>query len=309
MTSNEFCLIDKIAGFDGVFTETQVGNCQSATLLAVVFEVTLCIQICVVTDNFDAVFVCTDGTVAAQAVEFATGCSVRSNVDQFVNGQRSVSHVVVDTNCEVVCRFFCIQIAVYGKNHGRSEFLAAQTVTAANDNVSFASEFCKCSNNVQVKGFAQASGFFRSIQNGNLFHCFGQCCNKVCCRERTVKVYFQHAHFFSASGEVIHCFFNCISAATHQNDNLVGIFCSDVIEQVVVSTCQFANFLHVLFNDFGRCKVVLVCCFSVLEVDICILSRTLKLRMFRVQSASAEFFHILHIQQFCHVFVGNFVNF
>ena len=308
VAGNKFRLVDEVTGFDGVLAETQVRNGKSAGLFAVVFEVALCIQISVVADNFDAVLVCANRTVAAQSVKFATCCACGGNVDDFRNRQRSGGYVVGNADGEVVF-LFSVKIAVDCQNHGRSKFLASQAVTSAQNGVNFSACFGKSGNNVKVQGFAKTSGFLCSVKHCNFRNCFGKSIHEVLCGERTVEVYFQYAHFFPSCVEVVNGFFNGFCAATHDNDNLVGVFCSDVVKQMVVSACKFAHFFHVLFNDCGCCKVVLVCRFSVLEVDVCVLSSTLKVGMFGVQGTCTEFVHVLHVKQFCHVFVGNFVNF
>ena len=307
VASDEFRLVDEVAGLNRVLAEAQVADCQTAALLAVVLEVALCVQVGVVADDFDAVFVCADGTVAAQSVELATCGACGCNVDHFVNGKAGACHVVVDTYGEVV--FLCaVQVLVDCKNHAGRKFLAAKAVTTADNNVHVTSFFGKCGNNVQVQGFAERSGFLCAVKHCNLFDGCGDSVHKVLCREGTIEVYFQHADLFAAFGKVIDGFFNRVCAAAHKDDDFVCVGCAYVVKQMVVTSRQFADLFHVFFNNGRGCKVVLVCCFTVLEVDVRVLSSTLKLRMFGVECACAEFVYVLHVKQFCHVFVTDFVD-
>ena len=87
MTSNEVCLIDKVGGLDRSFTETKMGNGDTAGLLRVIGEVALCVHIGVVADDLDGVFVCTDGTVSAETPELTAVCACRCGVRNFGNGK------------------------------------------------------------------------------------------------------------------------------------------------------------------------------------------------------------------------------
>jgi dTDP-6-deoxy-L-talose 4-dehydrogenase (NAD+) len=66
VASNEVSLVDVVGGLDGLVTETQVRNSNTAGLLGVVLEVSLYVLAGVVTDDLDGVFVCTDGAITAQ---------------------------------------------------------------------------------------------------------------------------------------------------------------------------------------------------------------------------------------------------
>src|SRR5699024_1394655 len=113
----------------------------------------------------------------------------------FFNGKRSVGNVVVDTYCEVVLQAV-VKVLVNGKDHGRSEFLADQTVTTAN-NVKCNLLFSKSGNNVKVKRFTQRACFLCSATTSNLLYCLGKCSNKLVCNERTVQSYFKYADLFA----------------------------------------------------------------------------------------------------------------
>ena len=70
MACNKVCFLDQICGFDRLFTETKVRHCHTAGLLGVIIEVSLCIHICVVTDDLDGVLVCSYCTVSSKSPEF-----------------------------------------------------------------------------------------------------------------------------------------------------------------------------------------------------------------------------------------------
>lgn len=113
MTSNEVCVLCyQIAGADGLVAETQVRTCDTAGFLCVIFKISLCVFICVVTDDFDGVFVCANRTVGAKTPEFAGYGACVSQIGLCANLDGAVGNIINDTNGEVVflCSPSCCQI-------------------------------------------------------------------------------------------------------------------------------------------------------------------------------------------------------
>ena len=84
MASNKVCLCDVVGRLDGLITESQVRDRDTAGLLRVILEVCLNEFICVVTDDLDRVLVCTDCAVTAKTPELAgdraCGCCISNNL-------------------------------------------------------------------------------------------------------------------------------------------------------------------------------------------------------------------------------------
>ena len=107
MTSNEVCVLCyQIAGADGLVAETQVRTCDTAGFLCVIFKISLCVFICVVTDDFDGVFVCANRTVGAKTPEFAGYGACVSQIGLCANLDGAVGNIINDTNesLEKLCK-------------------------------------------------------------------------------------------------------------------------------------------------------------------------------------------------------------
>ena len=107
--------------------------------------------------------------------------------------------------------------------------------------------------------------------------------------------------------------FDSLRAAAHNDDDVFGIGCADVVEEVVTSAGEGGNLVHHLLNDRGRSVVVRVGGLSVLEVGIAVLCRTFLNRVVGVKSARSEILYIFKVYEFLHILVvdrlyfGNFV--
>ena len=78
---------------------------------------------------------------------------------------------------------------------------------------------------------------------------------------------------------------------------------------MVLSACDFSDFVHVFLNDFGNSFIVFVDCFTSLEVNVSVLCTYFADRSFRSHRSLSEFFDIFGFYEFCDIFVGNFFDF
>jgi hypothetical protein len=83
VAGNEVCLVDKVGGLNRLLSEAEVRHGNTAGLLGVIVEVSLCIHIGVITDDLDGVLVRADGTVCAKTPELAVDGSFRSCDERF----------------------------------------------------------------------------------------------------------------------------------------------------------------------------------------------------------------------------------
>ena len=164
VASDEICLVNKVGGFDRGMTESQVRNRNTARLLGVVGEVCLCIHVSMVTNNFDGVLVCTDGTVRAKTPEFTVGGTFRRGVRVFFYREGEVGDIVHDAEGEFL---FCtgLGILVNSNDVCRDGVLGTKSVTAGvnRDVVEFG--IPKCSNDIQIERFAKGARLFGSVEN------------------------------------------------------------------------------------------------------------------------------------------------
>ena len=102
VASYEVSVVDEPWHIEVAVTESEVGNCDTARLLGVVSEVSLCVLICVITDDLDGVLVSTNCTIRTETPELAGYYSLWSNVDWIADWDGSECDIIVDTDCEVV---------------------------------------------------------------------------------------------------------------------------------------------------------------------------------------------------------------
>ena len=298
---HKVCFEYQIAGADRHITETQVRFCDTAGFFGVIFKVCLCVFICMVTDDLDGVFVCTNSTVGAQTPEFACDCACVCYFGFCANFDGCHGNVVNDTNGEVVF-LFAFHVVKDSNNLCGCYVFGGQTVSACQYQRSSAC-FCQCGTYILIQRFAQCAGFFCSVQNGNDFCCFRQCAQEMFQGERTVQVNLQETNLFAFCCQVFYNFLCSACDGAHSDQNVFCVGCAEVVEQLIVSACDFVDFVHVVFHDFRQTCIERCLCFSVLEEYVRVLYGRTLYGMFRVQRVFAEFAQCVFIQQFCDVFV------
>ena len=117
--------------------------------------------------------------------------------------------------------------------------------------------------------------------------------------ERTIEVNNKYANFFAFCIKFFNNGTNSVCTAAHNDDYVFCIFCTIVVEQMIFATCHFGDFAHVFFYDFRERIVVIIYCFTSLEVDVRILSSTTDNRVVRVQTTLAERGNCIFVEEFC----------
>lgn len=145
---------------DWLVTEAEMRYGKTAGLLRVVCEISLSLFISIVAYNLDRVFIGADGTVRTDAPELAGYSSGRNGLRVFGVGERQVGNVVFYADSKAVERLLCIKVAEDGENICRCGVLGTETVTTADNGNILKSGAADCGNNIEVKRFAQGTGFF-----------------------------------------------------------------------------------------------------------------------------------------------------
>ena len=293
-------LVDEIRALDRRLAEAQVGYREAAGLLGVVGEVALRVHIGVVADDLDAVLVRADRSVGTEAEELARDRTLGRRVDKLAERERSAGHIVVDADREVILRLFGIEIVVNGLNHRRREFLAAEAVSAA-DNRNILAGLSESGHDVLIQRFAEGAGLLRAVEHRNALACRGQRFDKLLARPRTIQTNLDKAELIALAVQVVDRFLHDVRAAAHADEHVLRIRSADVIEQMIASSCDLADFVHVMLNDFRDRVIVLVRRFTRLEVDIRVLRGTADMRMVRVHRAGTEPGDRVPIEQLVHV--------
>ncbi len=306
---NKVCCLNQICRTDRLVTKTQVALCDTAGLFGVIAEVSLRVHICVVTDNLDGVLVRANRTVCAQTPEFAADCAVIAcNVYFLANRKGCICYVVHDTDRKVVFRLIQRQVRIYRKELRGCNVFGTKAIAAANNNRSLICLKHSCAD-VHVQRFALCAGLFCSVQNSNLLHCLRQYLKQLCSNERTEQMNLYQANLFAFCCQEVNRFFDCFTRGTHCNDNSVSIGCAVVVEQLVISACDSADFLHVFFHNCGQSFIILVRCLTRLEIDVRILCGTSDNGMLGVQCVSLETVYRVHVDNLSQFFVIHYFDF
>ncbi len=100
MAGNEVGLVDVVRALDGLIAEAQVADGQAAALFGIIGEVALGIEIGVVADDLDGVFIGAHSAIGAEAPELAADGRLRRGIGGFGLQQREVGDIIGDANGE-----------------------------------------------------------------------------------------------------------------------------------------------------------------------------------------------------------------
>ena len=108
-----------------------MGTCNATSLLGVICEICLRIQICVVTDDLNCGLVGTDCTIGSKTIE-QTGCVVCINMD--INRSKGqICNIVFNTDCEFFLRCILLEFFKYSIDVAWVCILGGQTITATDE--------------------------------------------------------------------------------------------------------------------------------------------------------------------------------
>ena len=193
-----------------------------------------------------------------------------------------------------------IQIIIHCLDHGRSEFLAAEAISAA-DHFDIFACFSQRGHDIFIQRLAERTGFFGTVQNGNALAGCGECFDKFLGSERAIQTNFNESEFITFSIQIVDGFLNYICAAAHADDYVLSIFCSDIVKQMIAAAGDLADFVHIVLDGLRNRIVVRIRSFTCLEINIRVLSGTAEMGMIRVHSACTETCHCITVKQFVHI--------
>ena len=283
VTCNKVSLVDVVWWADRFVTKAEVRNCDTACFFRVILEVCLNVFVCVVTDNFCRVFVCTYSTVTADTPEFTFNCTFsRCDWSRFNFRKREVCNIINNSQSKAWFRIFFSKFCVNSKYWAWRCVFWTKTIAAAWKNNIVKTCFAESCCNIQEERFTQRARFLCAVENCNLFSCFRKFFKEFCRYPRSVEVNLDKSDFFALLCKVVDNFFCNITDWTHCNDYAVCIFCTVVVEKAVVCAQLFVDFFDVFFNDCRKCIICWVTCFAVLEEYVTVFVWTAHSRMFRI---------------------------
>ena len=265
-----------------------MGDGNTAGLLGVILEVSLSLHVSMVTDDLDGVLVSTDSTVSTKSPELASLGSLRSNVRIAGSLDGKVGNVIKDGKSEFLLGFITPEVFEYCQYVAGLYVLGTESVTSACDEAPI--EFCaaESSYDIEEKRFAESAGFLGSVKNSDLLHCLRKNVKEILGGPRSVKVNFHDTYLLALGCEPVNDFLCAFADGSHGYHYFSCIFCTVVIERLVVGSDLGIYFLHVLVYEVRSFSVYLVAGFSVLEECFRLLCRTHGMRMIRMKGIVLE---------------------
>ena len=305
--SHEISSINQIRCHNRGMTETQMGNGYAAGFFTIIGEVALRIHIRVVTDDFDSALVSANSTIAAQAPELAALGAGRSYINACYARQRGVGYVISDADGEVVFRLCACQIVENSYDIARQQILGAQAITAT-DNHRLAVACIEGSTYIKIQRFAKGARLFGAVQHSDTFYALRNCAHKMLDAERTVQMNYEHANLSAFSVKLLYNSADGFRSRAHDDDDILCILCAIIVEQVIFTTGQLADFAHVVLYDFRQSIIIGVNSLASLEVNIWVLCSAADNRIIRVQATFTEGINCVLIEQLFQISIIHNLN-
>ncbi|KAF5048362.1 hypothetical protein DSECCO2_450910 [anaerobic digester metagenome] len=307
VTSDEVGMVDQPRHLERALAEAQVTYCDTTTLLGVVGEISLCIEVGIVADDLDGVLVCTNGTVGAKTPEHAGHNILGGDVDGLVDGDGAIGDVIVDANGEVVESLAC-KVVIHSLGVAGGEVLAGQTEASADYLHVGSAHLAEGGNDILVEGLAEGTGFLGAVEYGDSLHRGGNCLYKVFCTERAIKAHLQNTGLSTLLVQVVTGPFKGIGTASHDNDNIGCIGIADIVKEVVGTAGKRGNLIHVLLHHLRKCFIIRVYGLTTLEVYVLVLGGDFQLRVLGAHGTLAEAADILFVYQRLEIFIGDLLD-
>ena len=217
--------------------------------------------------------------------------------------KRSVSHIVVDADGEVVLRCVLREVVVNRDELARGGVLGGQAVAAADDRNVVSAGLIEGGHDVEVYRLADRTGLLAAVQNGNLLNGSRDCRREMLDRERAVQVNLHHADLAALCVQVIDRFLDRLGSRAHDDDDFLCVRCAVVVEQLVVAAGQLVNFIHIVLDGVGHDGRLDVRALLALEVNVRVYVVAAVGRVLRVERLAAELLKCFLINEAAQIFV------
>ena len=301
MASYEVRSIYLVCTVDRAVAETQVRAGETTRLLRVVREVCLAILVSIVTDNLNRVLVSTNGTVSTQTIELSLEQVVATHWDLLFLWERSECNVIYDTNSEVVLRLWQLKVLEYSNDLSWSSIRRTETITATY-NQWLALVIVESRLNVEVQWLTLCTWLLSTVKNSDALNCSWDSLLQEVNREWTEEVNCNHTDLLALLVQVVDSLTSWLCSRTHQDDDVLSILSTIVVEEVILTTSDLSHLLAVLLYNLRDCIIVSVRSLTVCEECLRVLSSTASYRALWSQSTVAEVLDELWLNQWTDVF-------
>ena len=122
--------VNQIGRFDRLFPETQMRHGHAARLFGVIGKIGLGVHVGIVADDLNRGAVRADRAVRAKAPEFALHGAFGHHGIGLINLKRRIGHIVDNADRKAMSGLSSGHVVKHGLDHGRGEFLGAQSVAS-----------------------------------------------------------------------------------------------------------------------------------------------------------------------------------
>ena len=128
-------IANQVAGMNRFGSKAKMRYRHRTGLLRVIYKIALGMPVGALTNDLDAVLVCTDCAIAAKPVKHGLespllGVGTEINIPV----QTGLTHIIMNADGKVIFGLFIRQFIKHRFNHRRSEFLGGESITSPNDN-------------------------------------------------------------------------------------------------------------------------------------------------------------------------------
>ena len=219
---------------DGVIAKAQVRAGETTRLLGIVREVCLAVLVGIVTDNLYRVLVGTYSTICAQSIELGLEQIVATHGDFLLFGQGGKGNIIYDTYGKVVLWLWQLQVLEHGHNLGGRGVGRAKTIASTYDK-RFALVIIEGTLYIQIQRLTLSARLLGAIEHGNALYGSGECLLQEVHREWTIEVYGHHTYLLALLYHVVDSLAGSFGGGTHQDDNVLGVLCPIIVEQVILT--------------------------------------------------------------------------
>mmetsp|Transcript_95195 Transcript_95195/g.199086 ORF Transcript_95195/g.199086 Transcript_95195/m.199086 type:complete len:391 (-) Transcript_95195:1291-2463(-) len=152
---------------DGLGAESEVTDGDTATLLCIVLEVGLGVEVSVERKELHSTLVGTDSAIATKTVKHALCRSLGQHVQPVAYRQGHIGHIVVDANRESKLGSLALQVFVAGHHHVGCELLGSQSIPATDHNDFVASHQVECGCNLGEQRLSLGAWLLGAVQHAH----------------------------------------------------------------------------------------------------------------------------------------------
>ena len=301
MTGNEVRHRHIIGGADRFVSEPQMALGHTAGFFGIILKVCLCILVGVVSDDLDGVLVGADGTIGTKTPELAGQYGFSRSYDILTDGKRTHRHIVINPHGEMILLFPGHVVKHCFDMCGNSVF-GGQAVPASQD-LHCPRALTQSRADIFVQRFAYATRFLGPVQNGNHLNGIRNCIQQMGNRERTVQMNLYHTYLLALCHQIIHNFHRGFTDRSHGNDDTLCLRIPIIVKQLIVSSGEFVDGIHLFLHYFGKLIIRRVAGFSALEKGIRILQCGTDCRMLGVQCMIPEIVDPVPVDEFGKILV------